>query len=128
MRALAFITVSLALLAPVAEAARGLDMRNVRGYASCGHCASPQVKAAVRAYVYANAANPSCAVRIIERESGFNPSAISPWGDYGLFQFNYVAHKNWINFSRVTHDVVYAVQLYNRLSRGGTNFAPWRYC
>lgn len=129
MKVLAATLLVSSLLAAPALGAKGkgvtMDMRHVSGYASCGGCASERVKEAVRAYVARYAANPTRAACIIGRESGWNPSAISPTGDHGLFQFNYAAHHGWIDFARVTHDVVYAVELYNRLSRWGTNFSPW---
>lgn len=74
---------------------------------------------------------------IIKRESGGDPSAISPTRDYGLFQINRSAHK--ANFERMfggpferkaldpTLNAKYARYLYNYYAqRGMSGWTPWR--
>ncbi len=69
------------------------------------------------------------AIRVALCESRLYHRAISPTGDYGLFQANYAAH-HWRGESTrafaVRHfNIAYHVRWAYRLSRGGTNWRPW---
>lgn len=69
------------------------------------------------------------------RESGDNPAALSPTGDHGVAQINYVTHT-WIDRGRIAYesagsrtgwasDVLYSVALFVRVSDGGAYRSPW---
>ena len=73
---------------------------------------------------------------IIKRESGGNPSAISPTRDYGLFQINRAAHKQTfqnrygVPFEtgalRTDLNARYARYLFDYYrARGQDGFTPW---
>lgn len=74
---------------------------------------------------------PNIASCIMKRESGFNPKAISPTRDYGLFQINRKAHKKSFEkkiggpFEKVAlgawSNARYARHLYNQ-----AGWSPWR--
>ena len=73
---------------------------------------------------------------IIQRESGGNPRAISPTGDYGILQLNRLAHKAAFEarYHRrfetyaltVEYNASYARYLYDYYAaRGLSPFTPW---
>ena len=73
---------------------------------------------------------------IILRESGGNPDAVSPTGDYGLFQINAAAHAAnfqrrygvsfYGNIRKVSYNARYARYLYDYYAaRGLSPFTPW---
>lgn len=64
------------------------------------------------------------AVCIVLRESAANPGAISPSHDFGLAQIHVAVHPQF-NAWRLTHDPVYSVQAFYRLSRAGHDRGPW---
>ena len=66
----------------------------------------------------------SWALCVVERESGFNPGAVSRTDDHGLPQINRPSHS-WVNYSRIVRDPVYAVAVMVRLSDHGANRQPW---
>lgn len=90
------------------------------------------------AYYFRNVPNgQKIATCIINRESGGNPTAISPTRDYGLFQINRAAHR--ANFERmygrsfdkyaltVDYNGKYARYLYDYYrSRGMSGWTPWK--
>jgi hypothetical protein len=61
---------------------------------------------------------------IVGRESTWNPRAISPTGDYGLFQINYSAHHRSFDWSRIL-EPHYNTYVAWRLSNRGHNWQPW---
>lgn len=64
------------------------------------------------------------ALCVVERESGFNPGAISATDDHGLAQIHRTAHP-WINVNRARVDPPYAVRTFVALSDHGRNRSPW---
>lgn len=77
----------------------------------------------------------SWALCVASRESGFNPAALSPTGDHGVGQINYVSHT-WIDRNRIAYpssvsstgwasDVLYSVAIFVRVAGGGYNHSPW---
>jgi len=64
------------------------------------------------------------ALCVVDRESGFNPGAVSRTHDYGLAQIHASSHP-WVNVDRLLVDPVYAVSTMLRLSRGGWQRSPW---
>jgi len=64
------------------------------------------------------------ALCIVDRESGFNPGAISRTDDHGLPQINRPSHP-WVNVRRIVVDPVYAVAVMVRLSHRGRDWGPW---
>ena len=73
---------------------------------------------------------------IIQRESGGNPLAVSPTGDHGILQVNYVAHHRnfenryhvpfFPNIYSVRYNAMYGRYLYDYYrSRGGSGYEPW---
>jgi hypothetical protein len=66
----------------------------------------------------------SWALYIVNRESGFNPGAVNRTsGCAGLPQIHPM-HR-WVNFKRLKADPAYAVSVFVRMSRGGSNTSPW---
>jgi hypothetical protein len=63
---------------------------------------------------------------IAMRESGGRANAISSTGDYGVFQFNKVAHSNqpWWNTAKML-DRNYNIMIAFEMSQGGKTFYPW---
>jgi hypothetical protein len=95
---------------------------------SCWGCATPYMKRLSyelidRAF---SSSYRSWAHCIVNRESGYNPGAVSRTDDHGLPQFNRPSHS-WINYTKVKRDPPYAVACFVRLSRGGSNQGPWGY-
>lgn len=66
----------------------------------------------------------SMAICIASEESGLRRYAVSPTGDYGLFQINRTAHSGWVDFGRI-FDPLYNARVAYRLSRRGTAWGPW---
>lgn len=77
-----------------------------------------------------------CANRIIQRESGWNPAAVSPGGgNIGLFQLN-AYHKTWIrnelgftweDLKKPTLNAAAAKVLYDKaVAQYGDGWQPWR--
>ena len=66
----------------------------------------------------------SMAFCIVNRESGWNPGAISRTDDHGLAQINRPSHP-WVSYGRITVDPVYAVAVFVRLSDRGRDWGPW---
>lgn len=64
------------------------------------------------------------ALCVVNRESGFNPGAISRTDDHGLPQINRPSHP-WVNYPRIIRDPVYAVAVMVRLSERGQSRGPW---
>jgi Transglycosylase SLT domain len=64
------------------------------------------------------------ALCVVERESGFNPGAVSSTDDHGLPQVNRPSHR-WVDYRRIVVDPVYAVAVMVRLSDRGRNRGPW---
>jgi len=63
---------------------------------------------------------------IVMRESGGNEKTISSTNDYGMFQFNYYAHKNaswWDSKKLLTRD--YNTEIAYRQSKGGKTWYMW---
>ena len=100
--------------------------------ASC----TPQEVARDAIASYWGAGNVNCAMRVVERESGYNPEAVNPYsGAIGLFQIH-PTHTTWIrnkwgySFSELTDPYKNA-----RVAAGlsteayrmwGDGWAPWR--
>jgi hypothetical protein len=68
----------------------------------------------------------SWALCVVNRESGFNPGAISRTDDHGLPQINRPSHS-WVNYGRITVDPPYAVAVMVKLSRHGHSRGAWGY-
>jgi len=61
---------------------------------------------------------------IVGRESQWHARAISPTGDYGLFQWNYATWHRVLDWSRIL-DPVYNTWAAWHISRHGTDWSPW---
>ena len=63
---------------------------------------------------------------IAMRESGGRPSAVSSTGDYGVFQFNRVAHNKqvWWDTRRLL-TAPYNISVAYQVSKGGRTWYPW---
>jgi hypothetical protein len=61
---------------------------------------------------------------VVERESGWNPGAVSSTDDHGLAQLNRPSHR-WVDYGRLVVDPPYAVAVMVRLSDRGHNRKPW---
>jgi hypothetical protein len=64
------------------------------------------------------------ALCVVDRESGFNPGAVSSTGDHGLPQIHRTAHR-WVDTRRIVVDPVYGVSVFVALSDHGRNRGPW---
>lgn len=96
--------------------------------ASSGHNrppVPPQVFKAVRS-VWKTKAERVQAFNVAWCESRFNVKAVSPTGDYGLFQINRQAHDNWVDFGRI-FDPFYNVRVARRLYNAGGFSGPWKW-
>jgi len=62
---------------------------------------------------------------IVGRESQWNPRAISPTGDYGLWQWNYATWHRVLDWNRI-FDPVYSTAMAWRITRHGVDWSPWR--
>lgn len=97
----------------------------------CWGCAPARVKAQAEREIYRQFGHGwrgRVARCIAYHESGLNPQA-SNWrdsngGSHGLFQMNGI-HKGWVNFTKLEHNIRYAVQIAYRMSRGGNRWWPW---
>jgi hypothetical protein len=68
-------------------------------------------------------AHDDTALCIANAESRLRPWAISPTGDYGLFQVHLSAHP-WVDRRRIL-TIRYAIQVAVRLSHRGRDWQPW---
>jgi hypothetical protein len=104
------------------RAGAGLALAVVVGSLAVAGCSSPDVIQTVFGPVAPQAR------KIVECESEWNPTAVSPTNDHGLFQIN-IVHK--ANFTKVTgqpwsaiysplYNTVYAKWLYDR-----EGWEPW---
>jgi hypothetical protein len=92
-------------------------------------CATPYMKRLSRELVYRQfrrTGTERWALCVVERESGFNPGAVSRTNDHGLAQFNAPSWSHLYDMRRLKRDPVYAVKSFFRLSGGGRSTSPWR--
>lgn len=74
--------------------------------------------------------NASWARYIVNRESGCNPGAVnttySSWSQRAQCIAQMIpAYHRWVDFNRCKTDLRYAVEIFVRLSRGGSSTGPW---
>lgn len=74
--------------------------------------------------------NAQWARHIVNRESGCNPGAVnttySSWGQQAKCIAQLIPHwHKWVDYPRCQRDLRYSVQVFLRLSHGGTSTGPW---
>ncbi len=105
---------------------------------TCSGCATARMKQLVKALIIARFApvGPSATQTVLclaEKESDFNPGAISDTNDWGTGQINRPFHESdhpswWrshAGFKRAVLDPVYNVGIMFAMSKRGTSWTPW---
>lgn len=99
------------------------------GVYSRGHgAASPKLKAIVTRMIYMRMGHGYHGKKMwcyANRESGLNPGALSPTNDHNVFQFNWSAHHNSLDFNKLDEPRVgYAIIAADRMFKGA-GYSPW---
>jgi hypothetical protein len=89
--------------------------------------ASPKLKYLAERMIVMKFGKDSPALCYARRESGLNPAALSRTNDHHLFQLNYAAHHNAIDFNKLdTFALGYGIVKAWQMSSHGTDFGPWQ--